>query len=61
MTTTEDGGGWSRWRSGCSRKCTVAPDRAGIWCCICYVMYPLFTCTSTRLVYLLCWWWTSCS
>ena len=30
MTTTGDGGGWSRRRTGCSRKDTVAPDHAGI-------------------------------
>jgi len=30
MTTTGDGGGWKRRRSGCSRKDTVAPGRAGI-------------------------------
>jgi len=30
MTTTGDGGGWNPRRSGCSRKDTVAPDRAGI-------------------------------
>jgi len=30
MTTTGDGDGWKRRRSGCSRKDTVAPGRAGI-------------------------------
>jgi len=30
MTTTGDSGGWNRRRSGCNRKDTVAPDRAGI-------------------------------
>jgi len=30
MTTTGDGDGWKRRHSGCSRKDTVAPGRAGI-------------------------------
>ena len=30
MMTTEDGGGWSRRRAGCSLKDTVVPDHAGV-------------------------------
>ena len=29
MMITGDGGGWSRWHAGCSRKATMAPDQAG--------------------------------